>query len=153
MKESEIKDLTIRLMEDEDTIKAAKLEEEVFSMPWKADDFKEMIKASYAYYFVACIEDEVVGICGLRDVAGEGEITNVVVSPLYRNKKIAYKLIEKVLDQCSQLNIKDVTLEVRVSNAPAISLYEKFGFISEGIRPNFYEKPNEDALIMWRRSN
>jgi ribosomal-protein-alanine N-acetyltransferase len=44
------------------------------------------------------------------------------------------------------------TLEVRVSNAAAIHLYEKLGFESVGIRPNFYTKPKEDALIMWKNS-
>ena len=47
--------------------------------------------------------------------------------------------------------IEAFTLEVRVSNAPAIHLYKKFGFVSEGIRPGFYEKPAEDADIMWLR--
>lgn len=153
MKESKIKDLTIRLMEEKDAVKASYIEAKSFSMPWKADDFIEMIKAPYAYYFVALIKDEVVGICGLRDIAGEGEITNVVVDDGYRRLGIGRKMLEKVIDQCGQLDIKDVTLEVRIGNKPAISLYEEFGFKEEGIRPNFYEKPNEDALIMWRRQN
>lgn len=152
MKESETKAPIIRKMEKADVNEASELEAMVFSMPWSASDFLEMVMAPYAYYFVA--EDDagrIVGICGLRDIAGEGEITNVAVHPLARRKGIGQQLIEQVMKQCEGLGIKDVTLEVRVSNEGAIALYEKFGFKSEGIRPDFYEHPKEDAMIMWRR--
>ncbi len=138
-------------MTEQDVTEAAKLEEKVFSMPWKAGDFLEMVKAPYAYYFVARKEERLTGICGLRDIAGEGEICNVAVDPEYRRCGIGGKLLEAALAKCEELKITDVTLEVRVSNKPAIHLYEKYGFRSEGIRPGFYEKPDEDALIMWRR--
>lgn len=151
MKELEIKGLIIRPMEEQDAQMAGELEERVFSMPWKPGDFIEMINAPYAHYFVAVLNDLVVGIIGLRDIAGEGEITNVVVSPEHRRCGIGYALLERALSECKVLNIKDVTLEVRVSNAGAISLYEGFGFKGEGVRPNFYERPIEDALIMWKR--
>ncbi len=49
------------------------------------------------------------------------------------------------------MGVEAFTLEVRVSNAPAIHVYEKVGFVSEGIRPRFYEKPTEDAMILWKR--
>ena len=61
------------------------------------------------------------------------------------------KMLEELLRLGNERGITAYTLEVRVSNAPAIHLYEKFGFVSEGIRPKFYEKPTEDAMIMWRR--
>jgi hydroxylamine reductase (hybrid-cluster protein) len=61
------------------------------------------------------------------------------------------KMLEELLRLGAERGITAYTLEVRVSNAPAIRLYEKFGFVSEGIRPGFYEKPTEDAMIMWRR--
>ena len=50
-----------------------------------------------------------------------------------------------------KIGIVNYTLEVRVSNAPAIRLYESLGFESAGIRPGFYDKPKEDAMIMWKR--
>ncbi|MCR4851872.1 MAG: ribosomal-protein-alanine N-acetyltransferase, partial [Lachnospiraceae bacterium] len=58
-----------------------------------------------------------------------------------------------VLEKCDSLGVGDVTLEVRISNEAAIKLYEGFGFKSEGIRPGFYERPTEDALILWRRKD
>ena len=152
MKASETRDLIISYMEESDVEEASLLEAETFSMPWSAKDFLEMVKAPYAYYFVAKDnEDKIVGICGLRDIAGEGEITNVAVSAAKRRFGIGKALIDRAIKQCEELGIKDVTLEVRVSNVPAISLYESFGFKNEGIRPDFYEHPKEDAMIMWRR--
>lgn len=138
-------------MTAEDVEEASKIEAMVFSMPWKAEDFAEMIQADYAYYFVAVDNNIVVGIIGLRNLAGEGEITNVAVSPECRRNGIGRKMMKAVLDQAGQLGIKDITLEVRASNEPAISLYTSEGFVTEGVRKGFYEKPVEDALIMWRR--
>ena len=55
------------------------------------------------------------------------------------------------MEMCGRDGVKAFTLEVRVSNEAAIHMYEKVGFVSEGIRPGFYEKPAEDAMIMWKR--
>jgi len=151
MKELKPRDLIIRPMEKDDVVEASDIESQVFSMPWKAEDFLEMINAPYAYYYVAILGGRIVGITGLRDIAGEGEITNVVVAPEYRRQGIALELMKTALDKCDDLNIEDITLEVRVSNKPAISLYEEVGFVGEGVRPGFYERPHEDALIMWKR--
>ena len=151
MKELKQKDLLIRPMIKEDAEEASKIEASVFSMPWKTEDFIEMINAPYAYYYVAVHGEKIVGITGLRDIAGEGEITNVVVTPEYRRMGIARLLLTKALGKCEELGIEDVTLEVRAGNEPAIALYQSLGFEGEGLRPNFYEKPREDALIMWKR--
>lgn len=151
MKESGIKGLIIRPMEEEDVVKASELEAATFSMPWKAEDFLEMVRATYAYYFVAQMAENIVGIIGLRDICGEGEITNVAVSEDLRGLGIGRKLMQAALEQCGKLGIEAVTLEVRQSNEAAIGLYHAFGFESEGVRPGFYDNPKEDALIMWRR--
>ena len=84
-------------------------------------------------------------------MAGEGEISNVAVAEKFRRRGIGRKLMEYMLKEAPSFGIGDLTLEVRVSNAPAISLYESLGFHKEGVRPGFYEKPKEDALIMWKR--
>ena len=60
-------------------------------------------------------------------------------------------MLKELLTRGEAAGINAFTLEVRVSNAAAIHIYEKFGFQPEGIRPRFYEKPIEDAVIMWRR--
>ena len=128
-----------------------KLEEEAFSMPWHRGSFLEMIEHKDACYLVALKEEEVVAACGLRNILGEGEITNVVTSPSYRNRGIASFLLEHLMERGKDMGVKEFTLEVRASNASAIHVYEKLGFQEEGIRKNFYEKPREDAKILWKR--
>ncbi len=100
----------------------------------------------------------ITGICGLRVIAGEGEITNVSVDRNYRKRGIGAAMLEHVLEEGKKLGIEAFTLEVRCSNQPAIRLYEKFGFIGEGVRKGFYKaafgqngEAREDALIMWKR--
>lgn len=143
--------LQIREMEAADVEAASRLESEAFSMPWSARDFLEMVEADYASYYVAELEGRIIGCCGIRNIAGEGEITNVVVKAPYRNQGIGRQLMEYMLKKAAEQNITVCTLEVRLSNEPAIRLYESLGFQGEGVRPKFYEKPTEDALIMWKR--
>lgn len=143
--------LLIREMKADDVEVVSKIESEVFSMPWSAKDFLEMVEADYAYYYVAELDGEIAGCCGIRNIAGDGEITNVVVAPFHRRKGIALAMMEYMLNEAVKVGIGDCTLEVRVSNQPAIRLYERLGFKGEGVRPHFYDKPDEDALIMWKR--
>lgn len=127
------------------------LEEEAFSMPWHKESFLEMIANENACYLVALIGEEVVASCGLRHIVGEGEITNVVTKGTMRGKGIGRQILLQLLEEGAKMGAEAFTLEVRVSNAPAIHLYESLGFVSEGVRKNFYEEPTEDALIMWKR--
>lgn len=143
--------VVIRELTAADAPAVSKIEEETFSMPWSVQDFLEMVEADYAYYYVAEAEGEIAGCCGIRNIVGEGEITNVVVAQKYRGQGIGRALMEYMLKEAPSHGIGDCTLEVRVSNTPAIKLYESLGFKGEGIRPRFYEKPVEDALIMWKR--
>lgn len=143
--------LHIREMETSDIERISQLEEETFSMPWSRDAFKEMIEKEDARYYVAELDGQVVGGCGLLLVAGEGNITNVVIDKNVRNLGIGTKLLQFMIEDGYLNGLNAFTLEVRVSNAAAIHVYKKLGFFSEGIRPNFYEKPTEDAMIMWKR--
>ena len=143
--------IVIRKMEEQDLAEVAKLEEENFSMPWSVDSFRELVSHPDALYLVAIDRDRVCGTCGVRNISGEGEVTNVVIREEYRGSGLGQKLLTELLRQGAEMGIEAFTLEVRKSNAIAIHVYEKLGFVSEGIRPHFYEKPDEDAVIMWRR--
>lgn len=127
------------------------LEEEAFSMPWHKESFLEMINNKDACYLVGLVEDRVVASCGLRNIVGDGEITNVVTSLDMRGKGIGRKMLLKLMEEGAKMGVEAFTLEVRKSNDSAVHLYESLGFKTEGIRKNFYEEPVEDALIMWRR--
>lgn len=141
----------IRKMKSADVERISQLEEETFSMPWSRDSFLEMITRKDARYYVAEIGGKVVGGCGMLIAVGEGNITNVVVDKEERNKGIGYRMLQYLIEDGYRDGLTAFTLEVRVSNDAAIHVYEKLGFRSEGIRPNFYEKPIEDAMIMWKR--
>lgn len=143
--------VTYRRMTAEDVPFISRLEEETFSMPWSADSFLEMIRKKDARYYVAQKGDQLVGGCGVLMIAGEGNITNVVVAPEARNQGIGTGMLRYLMQEGDREGLTAYTLEVRVSNAAAIHVYEKLGFVSAGIRPGFYEKPAEDAMIFWKR--
>lgn len=156
--------LIIRKMEERDAGQAAVLEAANFSDPWTAEAFLETLCLDYAHYYVAEEAGQVIsggaaaresrrviGVCGLRNIAGEGEITNVSVDICYRRRGVAAAMLKRVLEDGAKMGIGDFTLEVRIGNLPAIRLYEKFGFAGEGVRRGFYSNPGEDALIMWKR--
>ena len=144
-------EVIIRPLTEEYVDQVCVLEEEAFSMPWHKESFMEMIANENACYLVALVGEEVVASCGLRHIVGEGEITNVVTKSTMRGQGIGRQILLKLLDEGAKMGAQAFTLEVRVSNTPAIHLYESLGFVSEGIRRNFYEEPTEDALIMWKR--
>ncbi|MBR5317463.1 MAG: ribosomal protein S18-alanine N-acetyltransferase, partial [Lachnospiraceae bacterium] len=122
-----------------------------FSMPWHKESFMEMIENKDACYLVGLLEGQVVASCGLRNIVGDGEITNVVTKSSERGKGIGEQMLLKLMEEGCNMGVEAFTLEVRKSNEPAIHLYEKLGFVTEGVRKNFYEEPTEDALIMWKR--
>lgn len=143
--------ITYRRMTPEDVPFISRLEEETFSMPWSPDSFLEMIGKEDARYYVAEQDGRILGGCGVLMIAGEGNITNVVIAPEARNQGIGTAMLRHLMAEGDREGLTAYTLEVRVSNAAAIHVYEKLGFVSAGIRPGFYEKPAEDAIIYWKR--
>lgn len=143
--------VTIRRMEYKDIQDVCRLEKESFSQPWREQDFRGALENCEMCYLVAEVSGEVAAVCGVRNILGEGEITNVVTDKNKRNAGIGYRLLLKLLEEGRNMGISAFTLEVRRSNMVAIHLYEKLGFVTEGCRKDFYQKPREDALIMWKR--
>ena len=141
--------MKFRLMEEKDLEQVCEIENTIFSQPWTRKDFLDSINNSQHIYVVAEEGDIVAGYCGLWMVAGEGQINNVAVREDFRKKGVGYGMLSYLLELGREKNQASFTLEVRASNEAAIRLYEKLGFHSSGIRKGFYEKPREDANIMW----
>ena len=77
-------------------------------------------------------------------------VMNVAVDPEHRRRGIATQLLERLFELTAGDERRGYTLEVRLSNEPAIKLYEELGFESRGIRRGYYTDNREDALIMWK---
>ena len=126
------------------------LESLCFSLPWPADLLSRCMNDGGIDFFVAEDEDSgaVLGYAVLGHVLDEGSLDNIAVSPARRREGIAAALLYELLRRAEALSLAFVTLEVRQSNAPAIALYESFGFSPVGLRKGYYEKPREDAVLM-----
>ena len=138
----------IRPMTEEDTFTVSQIEEEIFSLPWSQKSFSDACSNADNVYLVCEMDGVIAGYCGMWTVLGEGNITNMAVSPDYRRCGIAQTLMQAMEEYGEDKKVTSYFLEVRQSNAPAIALYEKMGYKNIGIRKRFYEKPVEDAVIM-----
>lgn len=145
--------MIIRRMTEQDIPVVAKLEQMIFTDPWSENVYKQTLALDNVVYLVVEEDGEVIGVSGIQNIVGDGEITNVMIAPEYRGRGYAYQMLQSLLEEGAKIGVTDYTLEVRCSNENAIRLYEKLGFVSEGIRPGFYEHPKEDAVIMWLRDS
>lgn len=165
---------TIRRMREEDIPQVVEIEKIAFSRPWTKSIFKAVLLLPYAAYYVAVEDGEtgadavntvltgqesaefvpgkIVGVCGVKKIFEEGDISNVAVHPDYRGRGISRNMLEVLMREACEDGVQAFTLEVRAGNEIAVNLYESLGFCTEGIRPRFYEDPVEDGLIMWKRT-
>lgn len=139
-----MQNLNVRAMTNTDVGAVAQLERENFSNPWTVEMIEEELTLDCSHYFVAECAGEVLGYAGVQMILDEGYITNIAVSHAHRRCGIASQLMQQLLS----LPVSFLSLEVRASNAPAIALYEKFGFQTCGRRRGYYTNPPEDALIL-----
>lgn len=117
---------------------------------WSRDSFVAEVTNPIASYNYAINQDgKYAGYMGLWKIIDEAHVTNLAVHPDFQGKSVAKLLLLNAINECYKEKIKYLTLEVRVSNTPAIKLYESFGFKSLGVRKKYYQNNNEDALIMW----
>ena len=146
--------IRVRQMTAEDIEDAYALEKvNLGKEAWTQKQLMDAMTRDDTIYLVAEMAGRIVGLCGLQNISGEGEITNVSVSGDVRRQGCGYKMLRQLIERGYGIGVSDYTLEVRAANAPAIALYEKLGFKSEGTRPGFYDDPKDDAIIYWKRKD
>ena len=144
------KDIQYRTMVVEDIPAVVEIEQESFAIPWTQEVFEhEMTGNDYAHYVVAVDGEEVIGHCGMWIVLDECHITNVAVRLHMRGNGIGEALMREAIALCKEMDVRLMTLEVRMTNDTAQNLYRKLGFQDGGIRKNYYSDDHEDALVMW----
>lgn len=144
--------VNIRTMTLDDIEQVYSIEESIFSIPWSKTSFENSINSKGTLFIVAEKENEIIGYLGIYFFSEDADISNVAVKKEYRKKHIGRALLEYVLVEAKIRGVKNVTLEVRETNVPAIRLYESMGFHEAGIRKNYYKEPTENALIMWKQN-
>ena len=140
----------VQFMDSSHIDSVVKIENACFSHPWTKEGIIEALN-NRTKFFVFEKNNEVIGYVGVSVILDEGYITNIAVLPEYQGLGIGKALMKKLDDLAKLENLSFISLEVRTTNQKAISLYEKFGYKTEGVRKNFYTDPKEDALIMTKR--
>lgn len=144
-------EIKIQPMQKSEVDEVLKIEEQAYGEHhWSKDSFYGELSNDLAHYYSAFdVDGNLIGYAGCWQILDEAHITTIAIKPEYRRRKIGEALLNKILENCYKNEIKYLTLEVRISNTAAISLYEKYGFKSLGTRKGYYQNNNEDALIMW----
>lgn len=135
-------------MTNDHVIQVARLEQLCFSAPWSENAVTGELTNPLSCWLVAVEGEQVCGYVGSQAVLGEADMMNIAVDPIYRRKGIAKQLVEALIKELKATGNYQLTLEVRASNEPAINLYRSMGFVQVGLRPKYYTKPTEDALIL-----
>ena len=143
--------MRIEKMTREHVPQVARLEEICFSDPWSEKSVASELENELSLWLVALEGDTLAGYVGSQTVLGETDMMNVAVHPDFRRQGVGESLILSLVEELKALDSHSLTLEVRASNAPARSLYEKLGFSQVGLRKNYYRNPREDACILQKK--
>ena len=141
-----------RSMREEDLDQVLAIEEQCFTQPWSRESMLRELRENrqMAHYIVACENNQVIGYGGYWQVFDEAHITNVAVAEAWRRQGVARDILAAMEREYPARGILYATLEVRISNQAARALYVQNGFTEAGVRSKYYEKPREDAVIMWK---
>lgn len=146
--EADTIDITLCPMSEKDLDAVLEIEERSFPRPWNRSHFIAELTSPHSFPFVAFdSQDKIIGYICTMVVLDEGHILDVAVAPELRGKRVGDHLVRMGLNECRSRGADYVSLEVRASNLPAITLYKNIGFTEMGIRKRYYEN-GEDALMM-----
>jgi [ribosomal protein S18]-alanine N-acetyltransferase len=130
-----------------------RIERSAYPTPWSRSMFAgELAKPSSICLGAVDLDadEQLVGYLIISRYADAWHVMNVAVHGDYRSRGIATTLLTQLFELTSGDDRRGYTLEVRVSNAGAIRLYERLGFVARGLRRGYYTDNREDALIMWK---
>lgn len=119
--------------------------DQCFDSAWSVDSVRSQLEKPESVCTVVIDGDRVIAYLAFEKILDEGSVIEIAVAPDYRRQGIARGLIESAMEDSS---LKEIYLEVRESNLPAISLYQNLGFERMGVRTDYYDNPNENAVIM-----
>ena len=125
----------------------AELEKACFADPW-SEKALELLISDGAYGVVCLVDGRVVAYGGILWAPDEGQITNIATHPTVRRQGFGAAILDHLIDAARSRACQQLSLEARVSNLPAIALYERYGFLRMGLRRGFYKHPTEDAYVM-----
>jgi len=141
----------IRRMREGDLAEVRTIETLSFSNPWSENTFRGEIQNTPVSFPMVVVEkpgDRLVGYIVYWHIREDVQVNNVAVHPDFRGRGVGEALMRHVIDKVRASGATFVTLEVRVSNTPAVTLYKKLGFEILGERKNYYTHPDEDAYMM-----
>lgn len=144
--------LFVRWMNYYDVPVVCEIEKQIFPSPWQAESFLyELGNRNYNISFVGLIGKKIITYSTSYVVYDEFHISNIAVVPDSRRIKIGETMLTIALKIAMEKKCQIAHLEVRNSNVPAIALYQKYGFQAVGVRKNYYQNENEDALLMTKQ--
>ena len=135
-------------MNKDHVAQVAALERQCFADPWSEGSIASELDNPLSLWLVAEQDGAVCGYVGSQTVLDETDMMNIAVRPDCRRQGIAAALIDELIVRLKERGSHILRLEVRVSNAPAIALYDSLGFTQLGLRKNYYRNPKENALIL-----
>ena len=138
----------IRPASFDDISSIVEIENKTNQMPWSKAQFLSSMEVGH-YSVVMHKDCDILGFAIYSPIIPESHLLNIAIDPAYQGKGLGDKLLQQIILQNRTIGVKTISLEVRVSNLPAISLYEKRGFRKDAIRPDYYSgSSKEDALLM-----
>jgi len=142
-------EIEIRDAIEDDVGEILSIDDLVFSTTWSPSFLRQQLCSQKCSHRVIEKAGKIVGHAGLMRLNDEGHVTTMAVSSNSQGFGLGRLLLADLCSSAIALSLVAITLEVRVGNLRAQSLYQKFGFVPAGVRPNYYSDTSEDALIMW----
>jgi ribosomal-protein-alanine N-acetyltransferase len=124
------------------------IERASFPYPWSSRFFLEELQVACARSIIAEADGRIVGYILYWVLPDSVDIHNVAVHGDFRRRGLGRLLLSRMMVDARRQSLLRVTLEVRISNGSAQSLYESLGFINTGLRKGYYSDNGEDALVM-----